>query len=322
MFNLGQSVIKDKVDYEVTYDFLALGLGPASLNAGLYAVRKGLKTLVVGNELGGQLKNTSEVDNYLGFSMASAQSLIDAFVNHIKALEVPLLTNVLITKITKENDLFVVSLNNGKTLRSKTLLYALGGNPRKLNVPGEDKFSGRGLSYCVTCDGPFFKDKDVVVAGGGNSALDAGLDLARTSKSVTIVHRSTLRADQKSIDNFLALPNTTIILETQIKEITSDNSRLVVNVFDKTTSKERIIMTDGIFVEIGTVPNSSLLQGFVNLNESGEVIVDELQHTNVEGLFAAGDVTNNHHRQVIIAASDGAKAALEAANYINKKRGA
>lgn len=317
MFNLGVHPKKDAINYDEVYDFVALGLGPAALSAGIYAGRKGLKTLVLGHDFGGQLKNTNEIDNYLGFGLIDASLLITKFKEHISELKIPLLTDVLVTAIAKEDNLFVVTLNNGKSVKTKTLLYALGGNPRKLGVPGELEFAGKGVSYCVTCDGPFYKNKDVIVAGGGNSALDGALDLARTAKSVTIVQRSVLRADQKSIDKFNSLPNTKIILQTDILELVGEDSLKKVHVYDKTTKKEGIIPADAVFVEIGHIPNTALLKDLVELNESGEVRVTNYQETSLEGLYAAGDITEGSQRQIIIAASEGAKAAIQAAQYLN-----
>lgn len=317
MFNLQIGPKKDVINYDEIYDFIALGLGPAGLNAGLYAGRKGLKTLVVGNELGGQLKNTNEIDNYLGFSLVDASELIVKFKKHIDNLEIPLLTDVMVIKLEKEKDLFLISLNNGHTLKSKTVLYAFGGNPRKLDVPGEHLLSGRGISYCVTCDGPFYKGKDIVVAGGGNSAIDAAKDLARIAKSVTVIQRSVLRADQKSIDTLLALPNVKVMLQTQILAFVGEEKLTGIKILDKTTKKETIFPADAAFIEIGNIPNTNLIENLVKLNDAGEVYVNEKQETSLKGLYAAGDITNNSHRQIIIAAGDGAKAALEAANYIN-----
>lgn len=319
MFNLQMGPKKDVVNYAVIYDFIALGLGPAGLNAGLYAGRKGLKTLVVGHELGGQLKNTAEVDNYLGFPMIDAAQLIVNFKNHLDSLNIPILTDVIVTKIVKEDNLFYISLNNDKTLKTKTLLYALGGSPRKLNVPGEQLLSGKGISYCVTCDGPFYAGKDIVVAGGGNSAIDAANDLARIAKSVTVIQRSVLRADQRSIDKLLANPHVKIMLNTQILEVVGSEKVEGLRILDKETKTESVYPIDALFIEIGNIPNTSLLTNLVKLNENGEVIVNERQETSLKGLYAAGDMTSNSHRQIIIAAGDGAKAALEAANYLNKQ---
>lgn len=318
MFNLHIEKPKVTVDYEQVFDFVALGLGPAGLNAGLYAKRKGLKTLVVGYDFGGQLINTTEVDNYLGLGLTDAETVINAFVTHLDKLEVPIVKNVKINKISKENDLFYVELNNDHTIKTKTLLYALGGNPRKLEIPGEKEYASKGISYCVTCDAPFFANQEVVVAGGGNSAVDAAIDLARIAKKVTIIHRSQFRADKKSLDLLKTFANVEIMLETQILEVYGEQKVTSLKILDKKTNKTALFTTNGLFIEIGSIPNSALVHGLVELNERNEVIVNDLQHTSLPGLFAAGDVTPNMHRQIIVAASEGAKAALEAALYINK----
>lgn len=319
MFNFQLSSNKPQINYDELYDFIALGLGPAGLNAGLYAHRKGLKTLIVGHRVGGQLLNTADIDNYLGFSNIPAQKLIDEFRNHIENSKVPMLTDVLVTNIEKSADIFIITLNNGKTLQSKTVLYALGGSPRKLKVPGEDRLAGKGVAYCATCDGPFFQDKDVIIAGGGNSAIDATRDLARIAKSVTIIEKFTISADKTSVEQVAKLPNVTMFEETDVTEIIGDKYIEGIRVFDRKANKERIINTEGLFVEIGSIPNTALLKDLVELNKWGEVIVNNKQETSLKGLYAAGDVTNNWIRQVIVAAADGAKAALEANNYITKK---
>ena len=320
MFNFSLETKKEtKIDDQITYDFIALGVGPAGLNAALYATRKGLKTLLVGSEIGGQLKNTSDVDNYLGLGLIDAEDMIEKFLDHATKLEVPMLTGVYIKKIEKQDDLFYITLDNGQILKSITVLYALGGSPRKLNVEGEKEFSSKGVSYCVTCDAPFFKQKHVVVAGGGNSAIDAALDLTRTAKKVTIIHRSQFRADQKSIDKLLAMPNVEVFLETQILSMHGDTNLKYLKVLDKKTNQVRDFETDGIFIEIGSIPNTQLIDGMISLNTGKEIIVNQNQQTNVAGFYAAGDVTENPHKQIIIAAAEGAKAALEAAIYINKR---
>lgn len=306
------------IDYQTTYDFVALGLGPAGMNGALYAKRKGLKTLLVGYDLGGQLNNTSDVDNYLGLGQIDASIMIQKFKEHITALEVPILTDIKVTSIRKK-EWFEIELDNGHTLKSKTVLYAFGGNPRKLGVPGEQTFASKGVSYCVTCDAPFFKQRHVIVAGGGNSALDAALDLSRIASKVTIVHRSQFKGDQTTVNQLKALPNVEMLLETQIMEIQGDITMTGIRVLDKHTQIESVIAADGIFIEIGHIPNSTLLEGLVNLNAGKEIKVDRFQQTSIQGLYAAGDVTDNPNKQIIIATSEGAVAALSATSYINQQ---
>jgi thioredoxin-disulfide reductase len=317
-FNLEPQKV-DAVDDAAVYDFLSLGGGPAGLNGALYARRKGLLAIVVANEIGGQIRNTSTVDNYLGFPEIDALDLVERYVGHVRALNIPILSGVRATSVKKDGDLFLVTLEDGRTLRTKTLLAALGGSPRRLGVPGELELAGKGVSSCATCDAPFFSGKRVIVAGGGNSAVEAAMDLAKWAKTVTIVHRSRFRADQVILDRMEANGTISVFLETQILAILGSDAVTGVRVLDKTSGTERTIPADGVFVEIGNLPNTGLFRGLVDVNERGEIVVDREQRTSTEGLFAAGDLTDQPNRQIIIAAAEGAKAALAASSYLNKK---
>lgn len=306
------------VSNDKTYDLIVLGGGPAGLNAALYAKRKNLDVLLVTFEIGGQLNNTAEVDNYLGFKSVTAPELIDSFLKHVESFEVPMKTGVFVNKIEKKDNLFNISLTTGEVLVSKTVIYTFGGNPRKLGVKGEEMYQSRGVSYCVTCDGPFFRNKVVAVIGGGNSAVDAALDLANTAKHVVLIQRSQLRADQLSVNKLKSLPNVTIHLETDVLEFVGNDVLEKAIVFDKTTNTQEEIQIDGVFIEIGNNPSSELAKPLVDLNDRLEIITNEFQETKTRGFYAAGDVTNAPFKQVITAASQGAVAALQAANYINK----
>jgi len=320
MFNFTVETKKTAADEdEKLFDFIALGGGPAGLNGALYARRKGLRTAVLSYDLGGQIKNTTAVDNYLGFESIDAGKLIDSYVAHLKSLDIPLFTAVRVVAVEKRGDLFLLSLENGRILRTRTLLAALGGSPRKLDVPGENALSGKGVSYCATCDAPFFKDRRVVVAGGGNSAVEAAMDLAKWATHVIIIHRSRFRADQTLLDKLGRIGNIEVRLETQILEILGTDAVAAVRIRDKKTAEESVFPTDGVFIEIGTIPNVSLFQNLVKLNDRNEIVVDGLQQTSLEGLFAAGDITDQPYRQIIIAAAEGAKAAMSASIYLNKK---
>ncbi|MFA6827856.1 MAG: FAD-dependent oxidoreductase, partial [Bacilli bacterium] len=266
-----------------------------------------------------QLNNTEDVDNYLGFKMINANSLIDKFIAHIDSLNIEKLIGFDVISIIKDNEVFTIKLNNGKYIKAKTLLYALGGNPRKLQIEGEDKYSGKGVSYCVTCDGPFYKDKKVVVAGGGNSAVEAAIDLSKVAKEVYIIHRSQFRADKILLDRMFSNKNIKVYLETTIKKIVGNEKIEYLEIIDNKTLQSSKFYLDGLFVEIGNIPNSYLIEDIVKTNERKEIIVNEEQRTSVEGLFAAGDVTAEPEKQIIISAAAGAKAALAAAKYINKR---
>jgi thioredoxin-disulfide reductase len=320
MFNFTLNKLsEDDLYYNKLWDFVSLGAGPAGINASLYAKRKGLATLIVAKEIGGQLNNTEDVDNYLGFKMINANSLIDKFIAHIDSLNIEKLIGFDVISIIKDNEVFTIKLNNGKYIKAKTLLYALGGNPRKLQIEGEDKYSGKGVSYCVTCDGPFYKDKKVVVAGGGNSAVEAAIDLSKVAKEVYIIHRSQFRADKILLDRMFSNKNIKVYLETTIKKIVGNEKIEYLEIIDNKTLQSSKFYLDGLFVEIGNIPNSYLIEDIVKTNERKEIIVNEEQRTSVEGLFAAGDVTAEPEKQIIISAAAGAKAALAAAKYINKR---
>lgn len=307
----------DIFDTTELFDFLVVGGGPAGLNAALYAKRKGLKVGVFTPEVGGQLHNTSEVDNYIGIQNIKGGALSDAFLKHTMELDVPIKTGYMVTHIDKVNGIFEVKLDNQNVYRSKTLLYATGGSPRKLDIPGEEQYANIGVSYCTTCDAPFFKNEHVIVAGGGNSAAESVIDLAAWASKITVVHRSQWRADQILLDQHKKIPNLTVHLETQLKEVYGDGIRMKgVKAFDKVNQKEIDIPADGLFIEIGTIPKSDMISHLVKLNESKEVIVDRDQMTSCPGLYSAGDVTIQPYKQIIISAGEGATAALAATNYI------
>ena len=305
--------IFDEVDL---WDILVIGGGPAGLNAALYAQRKGFKVAIISKEIGGQLHNTSTVDNYLGIPMTEGKHLSDTFLKHLETLQVPLYLDVRVQSLKKMDNRFIIELDNGVTLTSKTILLATGGQPRQLGIPGELEFANKGVSYCTTCDAPFFKDKHVVVAGGGNSAAEAVIDLAVWAKTITVVHRSQWRADKIILERMNRLKQVTVHLETQLLRAEGDQILKRVVVLDKKTNKQSIIDTDGLFIQIGLLANSTLVKDLVPLTSNGEVIVNQDFMTNLPGLFAAGDVTNHPFKQIVIAVGDGAKAALAIQQYL------
>ncbi|PKM63590.1 MAG: thioredoxin reductase [Firmicutes bacterium HGW-Firmicutes-20] len=317
-FNLNETKKAIKLTNEDVIDLLVIGGGPAGLNAALYAKRKGLTTGIIAKRIGGQLLNTSSVDNYLGISQVSGEELSEKYLSHLKELDVGILEEVEVENIHKSDRLFEVLLKDGTVFTSKTLLIATGSSPRKLQVRGEEEYSNRGVAYCAICDAPLFKGKNVIIAGGGNSAVEAAIDVAKFASHVTLVHRSELRADQILIDHMNHQANITIHLQTQILEIIGDDKMTGVKVLDKQTLLERVIDADGIFIEIGNLPSNHLIKNLVSLNERGEVIVDEKNMTSLPGLFAAGDVTQMPYKQIVIAVADGAKAALAANEYMNQ----
>lgn len=306
------------IDFEAVYDVAVLGSGPAGLNAALYARRKGLSVALVGQKHGGQVMDTASVENYLGFSFQTGAELVGHFSDHVASLEVPTLKDEPVSHIEKTAEGFALSISGGRVLRARTLIAATGSTPRPLGVEGEQAFKGRGVAYCAICDGPLFQGLDVIVAGGGNSAVEAAIDLSKVANTVKLVHRSAFRADQIVIDKLNALDNVEVYLQTQIQEIVGEQLVTGVRALDKQSGEEKRIEANGVFVEIGYLPNTELFKDWVALNERGEIEVNALCETSVPGLFAAGDVTDVPYKQIVIAAGEGAKAALSVNDYLNR----
>lgn len=318
MFDLqiNKRIVPSIFEEILLWDILIIGGGPAGLNAALYAQRKGYKVAIISREIGGQLHNTSTVDNYLGIPMTEGKQLSETFLKHLETLQVPLYLEVSVQSLKKLDQHFSVELDNGVTLTSKTVLLATGGQPRQLEIPGEIEFANKGVSYCTTCDAPFFKDKHVIVAGGGNSAAEAVIDLAVWAKKITVIHRSQWRADKIILEQMNKLKQVTVHLETQLLRAEGEQILKRVVVLDKKTNKQSIIETDGLFIQIGLLANSKLVKDLVPLTPNGEVIVNQDFMSSVPGLFAAGDVTHHPYKQIVIAVGDGAKAALAIQQYL------
>lgn len=326
-FNLNlSSKINEKnsalLDTKQLYDILVLGGGPAGLNAALYAKRKGANVGLIATSLGGQVSDTSKVENYLGFPSMTGWELVQKFTDHVRELAVPMVTETWVDSVSlsAEGQEKLVTLTNGDVYRAKALILATGSKSRMLEVAGESEYFGRGIAYCAICDGPMYRDKVVVVAGGGNSAIEAAIDLSKIAKKVTLVHRSELRADQILVDQMNTISNIDVMLNTQIQEVLGDELVTGILILNKKSGRESILPTEGVFVEIGYTPNSIPFQGLVELNERGEVIVDSHNRTSTEGIFAAGDMTTIPYKQIILSAADGAKSALAANEYLNTLR--
>lgn len=299
------------------FDTIVIGGGPAGMNAALYSKRKGNDVAIIAGQLGGQIINTSVVENYLGYESLTGEGLVEKFKEHVRSLEVPVLEYVMVEDILSDNGLHHLLLTDGTEVVTKTVILATGSQSRKLNVPGEERLAGRGVAYCAICDAPLYKDKDVLIAGGGNAAVEAAIDLSKIANSVTLVHRSQFRADKVLLDRLAKKENVTIHLQTQILEITGSDFMSGVLAKDKAKNTLVEINGDGIFIEIGHIPNTDTFKDTVALNEHGEVIIDEKGHTNVPGIFAAGDMTTIPYKQIITATAQGAVAALSANDYLN-----
>jgi alkyl hydroperoxide reductase subunit F len=315
-FNLQTKAKAPAVTPETIYDVLVVGGGPAGLNAALYAKRKGLSVGILAERLGGQVLDTSSVENYLGFPSETGEELMKKFQAHVGELKVSVKEHVLVTGID-EGRIKKIHTNTEVTYQAKAVILATGSKPRMLKVPGEKEFLGRGVAYCAICDGPLFAGMDVIVAGGGNSAVEAAIDLAKIANHVHLVHRSHFRADQILVDQLRKKENVTIHLETQIQSVEGEGLVSHVNALDKASGRVVEIPGNGLFVEIGYLPNSGAFTEVVKQNGRGEIEVNARCETSVAGIFAAGDVTNMPYKQIVISAGEGAKAALTANEYIN-----
>lgn len=299
------------------YDIAIIGAGPAGLSAAVYAARGGLKTIVFEKGvIGGQITVTQEVENYPGFfETLSGFELTEAMKKHADKFGTEICQEEV--KAVGMQGLCKVIETSQTIYNAKTLIIATGAHPRKLNVPGEDKYYGKGVSYCATCDGYFYRDKVVAVVGGGDSAVEEALFLTRFVKKVYVIHRrDELRAVQIIQDRAFENPKIEFIWNSEIQEIMGNDFVEKIAVYNKKEKKDTQLDVDGIFVYVGILPNNELIESRVELDEQGFVLVDGNMHTNIPGIYAAGDIVSKKLRQVITAASDGAIAAWSAEKWI------
>lgn len=303
------------------YDLIIIGLGPSGISAGIYAKRQNLNCLVIGKSFGGQMASKSvDIENYPGFEKISGFELIEKMIGQLSARGVNYIEEGVI-KFSK-NEYFEIETNSGKIFQSKSVIIATGSESRKINIEGEDKFLGKGVSYCTTCDGPLYKNKIVAIAGGGNAGFEAGRFFSKYASKIYIIEKGdkflASEENQKIVESFY--PKIEVIKNADIKKIDGDNFVQKVVIFDKEKEEEKSFIVDGIFIQIGYVPVTSLFKDFVDLNEKGEIIVNqETLETRTPGLFASGDVNNGWLKQIVTACSDGSKAAMSAYKYLNKK---
>lgn len=323
-FNLNVGVFSSEqrtvpMDESVLYDAIIIGGGPAAMTAAVYCMRKGVLTGFITKEIGGQVGETSGIENYLGYKYIEGNELVNKFSEHVKQFEIGFKEGAAVQKIFDGKEKTVL-LESGEKYRSKALILATGNRWRKLGVPGEDRLVGKGVAYCAICDAPFFAGKKVAVVGGGNSGVEAAIDLAKVATEVTVVQfLEKLTADKILIDKLSENSNVSVLYEHEVKEIQGDERVRAAIVINRKTNQEKQLDVEGVFVQIGLSPNSDMVKGVVSLNERGEIIVDCACRTSAEGIFAAGDVTSVPYKQIIIAAGEGAKAALSACDYILRK---
>ena len=302
------------------YDVIIIGGGPAGLCAAIYTARKVLKTLLVSKDIGGQVTWTYDVDNYLGFSQIETADLISKFEDHVQKYGVEKLIDVEVKALELTGKIKKVTAVDGKTYLSKTIIIATGKRPRPLEVPGEKEFIGMGVTYCSTCDAPLFAELDVAVAGGGNSALDAAIDLMKVARKVYVVSLTPLTGDRILQDKVVNSPKVEVFTEHEILRIVGESTVEGLEIKSLSTGEAKSLSVSGIIVEIGLLPNSELVVNTLETNRIGEIVIDSGCRTGVAGVFACGDVTNVPFKQVIVAAGEGAKAALSANDYIINQR--
>jgi len=286
--------------------------------AAVYAARKLINTILVTGDIGGQVNWTNGVENYLGYQFIEGDELISKFQQQVNQFPIKQKIGLKVTQVKKVNGGFEVIPESGESILGKAVILASGKRPRKLNVEGETELVGRGVTYCSICDGPDFTSKKVAVIGGGNSAIEAALDMVITAEHVDMVSVTPLTGDPIMIEKLLAAKNITIYSEQQTEKIVGKVAVEGIVIKDLKTGAPKQLDVSGVFIEIGLVPNSDMAKDLVKLNQLGEVPVNSSCETEVPGFFAAGDVTNAPEKQIIIAAGEGAKAALTAHRYLRR----
>ena len=306
-----------KLSAKGTFDVLIVGGGPAGAAAAVYAARKGIVTGIAAERFGGQVLDTMGIENYISIKETDGPHFAAALEQHVKAYEVDLM-NLQRAESLVPGDLIEIKLKSGATLKSRTVILATGARWRNMNVPGETDYRNKGVTYCPHCDGPLFKGKRVAVIGGGNSGVEAAIDLAGLVSHVTLLEfAAELRADAVLQRKLNSLPNVTVIKNAQTTEVTGDGKKVQGLIYkDRSTEALHTLPLEGVFVQIGLLPNTDWLKGTVELSKHGEIVVDLHGRTNVPGVFAAGDATTTPFKQIVIAAGEGSKAALSAFDHL------
>lgn len=309
----------EKLNQKEEFDVLIVGGGPAGAAAAIYAARKGVKTGVVTERFGGQVLDTLGIENFISVTETEGPKLVAQLEQHVKTYDVdvmPLQRAKALKAISSRK--IEIELENGAKLSTKTMILSTGARWREMNVPGEQEYRNKGVAYCPHCDGPLFKGKRVAVIGGGNSGVEAAIDLAGIVSHVTLFEfDSKLRADAVLQNKLFSLPNVTVIMNAQTTEVTGDGSKVNGLLYkDRTNDEIKKVELEGIFVQIGLLPNTDWLKGTLELTNRGEIVVDNKGQTSLEGVFAAGDCTTVPYKQIIVAMGEGAKASLAAFDHL------
>lgn len=310
-----------KLSAKDAFDVLVVGAGPAGSAASIYTARKGIRTGIVAERLGGQVNDTLDIENYISISKTEGPKLVAAMEAHIRDYDIDVMNLQRATRLipaAEKGGLITVELENGAQLKARSVVLSTGARWRNMNVPGEDQYRTKGVAYCPSCDGPLFKGKRVAVIGGGNSGIEAAIDLAGVVSHVTVLEfADTLKADAVLQKKLASLPNVTVIKSAQTTEVLGDGSKVTGLTYkDRVSGETKQVELEGIFVQIGLLPNTDWLKGTLELNQMGEIVIDAKGQTSVPGVFAAGDCTNVPYKQIIIAAGAGATAALSAFDHL------
>lgn len=310
-----------KLNAKDAYDVLIVGGGPAGAAAAVYAARKGIRVGIAAERMGGQVNDTMAIENYISVLETDGPKFAAALEAQVRHYEVDVMNLQRASQLIPASEpggLVQVQMENGGVLKARSVILSTGARWRNVNVPGEQEYKNKGVAYCPHCDGPLFKGKRTAVIGGGNSGVEAAIDLAGIVEHVTLIEfADQLKADAVLVSKLKSLPNVTIHVNAQTTEITGDGSKVNgLKYKDRVSGQEHHIALEGVFVQIGLVPNTEFLKGTVELSRFGEIVVDAKGHTNVEGVFAAGDCTTVPYKQIVIAAGEGAKAALSAFDHL------
>jgi alkyl hydroperoxide reductase subunit F len=310
----------EKIDAKDIFDMLIVGGGPAGASAAIYSARKGIRTGVVAQRFGGQVLDTLSIENFISAQETEGPKLVSALEQHVKSYDVDIMNLQRATELIP-GDIIEIKLDSGASLKAKSVVIATGARWRELNVPGEQTYRNKGVAYCPHCDGPLFKGKRVAVVGGGNSGVEAAIDLAGMVSHVTLLEfDATLRADEVLQRKLRSLTNVTVLTQAQTTEVIGDGEKVNgLRYTDRASGLSKTLALEGIFVQIGLLPNTDWLKGTVALSSRGEIEVDAKGQTSVPGIFAAGDVTTVPYKQIIIAMGEGSKAALGAFDHLIRR---
>ena len=309
-----------KLDVNIKYDIAVIGAGPAAVSAAIYGARKGLKVAMIGDLVGGQLINTNDIENIIGTPLTNGFDFSQSLEKHLNEYEIAFYKGHKVKKVLKDSKDNILILDDELEVKSKTVIVATGAIWKKLGIEGEDKYAGKGVHYCATCDGPFYRNKDVVIIGGGNSGVEAAIDLSNIAKTITLVeYSSTINADEVLKNKLSSLENVKILTSSAAQSVTGNLFAEGLKILNRDSNVVEEIKTDGIFVEIGTVANTNFVSDILDINTNSEIKIDSVNKTSVEGIFAAGDCSDVRYKQVIIAMGEGAKAALSAYEYLIKE---